>query len=325
MILSHLPIFPCSNSIGSIGLTTFKHSSFIMAVSEAPSIRIAFIANRYLIFDPQAASLLRRQQNSCGNLVGTLHQQPTQNVFLGMPVEIRAEEAQALVARGAAYIVDDVAAHRAALRDGQGEKKRYIAGLRRQKMETDKALRELHAEREVKRAEMLAMSKKPKADKQTPPVASDTQANEESVFEQPKSKAATPTSTQTSPLDLWAITPTTSNDLLPPASDRDFRNAQPLESPFARYLQGSGYFTTPGLRFGCRYSVYPGDPLRFHAHYMANDYDWDEAIPILDIVEAGRLATAVKKSFLIGGEDKDQASPSGDGVVRAYSLEWAGM
>merc|ERR1712000_383816 len=131
-------------------LLAYQHSSFIMAASQAPSIRIAFIANRYLIFDPQAASVLRRQQNACGNLVGTLHQQPTQNVFLGMPVEIRAEEAQALVARGAAHIVDDVAAHRAALRDGQGEKKRYIAGLRRHKMETDKALRELHAEREVK-------------------------------------------------------------------------------------------------------------------------------------------------------------------------------
>lgn len=81
---------------------------------------------------------------------------------------------------------------------------------------------------------------------------------------------------------------------------------------------------TPGLRFGAQYSIYPGDPLRFHAHFMANQYDWCQEIPILDIVGGGRLATAVKKAFLIGGEQP--ATEATDNLtVRTFSVEWAGM
>lgn len=298
---------------------------------ETPSIRISLIAGRYLIFDPAAASHLRRTQNTCGNLVGTLPQQPVQNVFLGMPIEIRAEEAQALVHRGAAYVVDNVAAHKDALRGGAADRKKYVDGLRKRKEEKSRAVAEQLAEREVKRAQMLAKSKKSKKtkskdDKQPSPAANDNRDDDGGLFEQPSAKpVASSSSKETLPLDSWAVTPTTSNELLPPESDRDFEVSQIRESPLARFLQGLGYYMTPGLRFGCRYSVYPGDLLRFHAHFMANDYDWDEPIPMLDIVEGGRLATAVKKSFLIGGEDPDHKSPSGDKVIRTYSLEWAGM
>jgi len=46
---------------------------------------------------------------------------------------------------------------------------------------------------------------------------------------------------------------------------------------------------TPGLRFGCHYTVYPGDPLRFHSHFLATGADWDEEFDLLDIVGGGRL------------------------------------
>jgi tRNA-splicing endonuclease subunit Sen34 len=91
------------------------------------------------------------------------------------------------------------------------------------------------------------------------------------------------------------------------------------EAPLARFLQAGGYHMTPGLRFGSRYSVYPGDPLRFHAHFMANQYAWDEPIPVMEIVQGGRLATAVKKAFLVGGEDPSTKE------VRTFSIEWASM
>lgn len=80
---------------------------------------------------------------------------------------------------------------------------------------------------------------------------------------------------------------------------------------------------TPGLRFGSKYSVYPGDPLRFHAHFMANEYGWDEPIPTLEIVEGGRLATAVKKAFLIGG--KKTGDGEAEEEIRTFSIEWAAM
>lgn len=80
----------------------------------------------------------------------------------------------------------------------------------------------------------------------------------------------------------------------------------------------------PGLRFGSNFNVYPGDPLRFHAHFLANAYEFDEEISLLDLIGGGRLSTGVKKSFLIGGEDPEADSESGR-KMRTFSIEWGGM
>ena len=118
-----------------------------------------------------------------------------------------------------------------------------------------------------------------------------------------------------------AVTPTSSEYLVEfdkgSASTQHSNNLQ--ASPFVRYLQRTGYYMTPGLRFGSMYSVYPGDPLRFHAHFMANEYGWEEEFSMLDIVGGGRLATAVKKAFLIGGK------PEEGGEIKTFSIEWASM
>ena len=80
---------------------------------------------------------------------------------------------------------------------------------------------------------------------------------------------------------------------------------------------------TPGLRFGAHFSVYPGDPFRYHAHFLANSYKWEEEIPLLDLVGAGRLSTAVKKGFLAGSEAPTSFRP--DAQARVFCVEWAGM
>jgi tRNA-splicing endonuclease subunit Sen34 len=99
-------------------------------------------------------------------------------------------------------------------------------------------------------------------------------------------------------------------------------------------MHSKGYFSTPGLRFGCQYTIYPGDPLRFHSHFLATGLDWNEEFDLLDLVGGGRLGTGVKKSYLFGGEDpsvKEAERNSEQGKqefvesVRAFSLEWAGM
>jgi tRNA-splicing endonuclease subunit Sen34 len=78
----------------------------------------------------------------------------------------------------------------------------------------------------------------------------------------------------------------------------------------------------PGLRFGCNYSVYPGDPLRYHSHFLATGLGWNEKFDLLDIVGGGRLGTGTKKAYMVGGEDPK--APKEDNV-RAFSVEWASM
>ncbi|KAJ4379763.1 tRNA-splicing endonuclease subunit [Didymella sp. IMI 355093] len=120
------------------------------------------------------------------------------------------------------------------------------------------------------------------------------------------------------------ITPTTST---PPLSTPAQDTSRPLpvvpkSYPLFRFLHSRGYFFMPGLRFGCNYSVYPGDPLRYHSHFLATGLGWDEKFDLLDIVGGGRLGTGTKKAYMVGGEDPK--APKQDNV-RAFSVEWASM
>ncbi len=190
--------------------------------------------------------------------------------------------------------------------------------------------------------------------------------------------AAADTPTTNKPRPTFGVTPTTSGALLfddapspsPPPSPSPAPTPTPATSrltssvavavavadvpapyPLYAHLHGRGYYLMPGLRFGCDYNVYPGDPLRFHSHFQASCLGWDQEVAVLDLVAGGRLGTGVKKGFLVGGAvvrppgeeeeyDDDDDDDDGNGVdgggpgrrrrqerqhVRAFCIEWAGM
>lgn len=147
---------------------------------------------------------------------------------------------------------------------------------------------------------------------------------------------ATPTA---SGKPLVRITPTTSAGLfgdddedggaalVPPRTSSPTSASSFSSAALRAYLADRGYYTTPGLRFGGALSVYPGDPFRYHAHFVATSYGWDEPIKLLDVVSTGRLATGVKKGLLIGGAKPAKKKTDGDGgtMVRTFTLEWAAI
>jgi tRNA-splicing endonuclease subunit Sen34 len=296
------------------------------AASSPPSpwpVRISKIAGRFLVFDARAASLLRRHENTNGTLVGTLPQQPTQNIFLGLPIELRPEEVHALVAKDAAYVVDNVGAHQAALR--HPDRAAYVESLRRKKQVAQRLASERNAQKAAEASKRhgrtaQAVPSQPRSQPKAEVPSQNAPDDDDALFQdRPQNPAAMPVASEAY---SWAVTPTISGDLVPKEIDDEFVVDDVPEGPLARFLQSGGYYMTPGLRFGAQYSVYPGDPLRFHAHFMANQYDWDENIPILNLVEGGRLATAVKKAFVIGGQSPRSRS---DSAVKTFSLEWAAM
>ncbi|KAF4584249.1 tRNA-splicing endonuclease subunit sen34 [Ophiocordyceps camponoti-floridani] len=61
------------------------------------TIRVCNVAGKFLVFDLESVALLRRELRTSGVLAGTTPQQPTQNMFLGLPVELDRIEAEALV------------------------------------------------------------------------------------------------------------------------------------------------------------------------------------------------------------------------------------
>lgn len=130
------------------------------------------------------------------------------------------------------------------------------------------------------------------------------------------------------------LSPSASQVLARPAADPHI--VVPPTYPLYAYLASLGYFLSPGLRFGCTYMAYPGDPLRYHSHFLVVGSDWDEEMDLLTLIGGGRLGTGVKKGFLLGGrappsetaskatvlpEDSLQAGTD----VRCFCIEWAGM
>ncbi|KAK5049047.1 hypothetical protein LTR84_005469 [Exophiala bonariae] len=292
-------------------------------------IAISCVTDRYLLFDVKIATWLRRQHNICGVTIGSLPLAPSQNMFLGVPVEIMPEEAQLLVERGIGFILDDARAHDEAIRASDGARRAdYLERLRKQaeQLETVK----LQEKAESRKRALEKQSKKAATSSVSTPSRPDASLLDFDDAETTPSFANSATTAisekEFQPSASYGITPATSNHLLSPSIPTSTSNSitptipnLPTSYPLYRHLHDKGYFMTPGLRFGCQYTVYPGDTLRFHSHFLAVGRQWDEEIDLMDIVGGGRLGTGVKKGFLFGGEDPAK------GEVRTFSVEWAAM
>ncbi|KAF6786378.1 tRNA intron endonuclease [Colletotrichum sojae] len=291
-----------------------------MAASETPRTVacISKIADRYLVFDAEDVALIRRHHNICSVLVGTTPQNPTQNVFLSLPLELLPEEASLLVEKKVGNLVDETAHHKSSLRsmdkvtrsaylgllkDRHHKARKILADDQSRKVATEKTWRQ-------KNGRIAPIDSKAASERQEP--ATETQPS--GVV--PKIGALDSKS--------LAVTPTTSSGLHESPVNSLSDVTAPCARPLHRHLQARGYFVTPGLRFGADYSVYPGDPLRFHAHFLATHYDQDDKISMLDLVGSGRLGTSVKKGFLFGGELSVLGNP-GIEEMRTFCVEWAGM
>lgn len=300
-------------------------------------VRISKVAGRYLVFDLQDVVYLRRHHNICAVFVGTMPQNPTQNIFMGLPVELLAEEASVLVNKGAAYIADDAVEHLCRLSTmDESSRKAYLQSLKTQRRKAQATMDEEKAARsaEAKAKHLGARAKQQQQQQHTEPAVSGAASAEERLFDtipQPDSPRVPPSPAVPQPVSAApGITPGTSAGLVDGGTSLTAPDA-PTPRPLLAHLNSKGYYITPGLRFGGDYSVYPGDPFRFHAHFMATSYEWEEEITMLDLVASGRLATAVKKGYMLGGQKPrtDGGDDAGDlvdgGEVRAFCMEWAGM
>ncbi len=306
-----------------------------MEVAPDLPIPISLVGGRYLLFSIDAVTYLRREHRICGVLIGSIPQAPQQNVFLGLPMELMPEEVRLLVEKGLVHVVDDAMAHREGLMNTSIEKRRqYVTKL--QHMGRQAAIFQAGV-KERSKAEALNRSRSKitkgtatKAVSQDHEFTSTTDtARKDSLFA--PSSPSEPTSSDSSAISTFGMTPATSASLLTPpptpSSPEDQLPTVPDSYPLFKHLHSKGYFSSPGLRFGCQYMVYPGDPLRFHSHFLASHVGWNEEIDLMDLVGGGRLGTGTKKGYLIGGleKTKQQGVDGGTENVRTFSIEWASM
>ena len=322
-----------------------------------PIFRISSAVERYMLYDINTITWLRKVHHILGVLIGTLPQIPQQNVFLGLPLELMPEEALLLIDRGLAYIVDDLEWHHNGMKATTLEQRdSFRRDLAKQGKEAADVAERKKLESTERAMQRLRLGSTPDRDAQASPAPDAASLDDsESLFgigmpEPPKRPSAPYSKGSRHGIDAWSITPTTSYPPLPPAPHNV--NITPPKVQISSYalfkhLHAHDYYMSPGLRFGCQYLVYPGDPLRFHSHFLAVGMDWDQDINLLDIVGGGRLGTGVKKGWLIGGVESREdviiagrsvhsggVEPSKDldgnkhmynGKVRTFCIEWGGM
>lgn len=64
-------------------------------------------------------------------------------------------------------------------------------------------------------------------------------------------------------------------------------------------LRNKGYIVTPGIKFGCDFAVYEQGPGIDHAPYLVRVFRATDDLTATGVVLAGRLATTVKKQFIL--------------------------
>ena len=81
-------------------------------------------------------------------------------------------------------------------------------------------------------------------------------------------------------------------------------------------LRRNGYVVTPGIKFGCDFAVYEHGPGIDHAPYLVQVVRPTDMLTATSIILAGRLATTVRKQFII-------ASPKlKERKVEFVSFDW---
>jgi len=70
-----------------------------------------------------------------------------------------------------------------------------------------------------------------------------------------------------------------------------------------RDLRDQGLVVTPGVKYGCDFAVYKRGPGIDHAPYMVSVKSRKSGITATDVVKTGRLATTVRKRFIVAVPD----------------------
>ncbi|MCW4020392.1 MAG: tRNA-intron lyase [Candidatus Bathyarchaeota archaeon] len=83
-----------------------------------------------------------------------------------------------------------------------------------------------------------------------------------------------------------------------------------------RDLRRQKLIVTPGVKYGCDFAIYKHGPGIDHAPYMISVKSRKDGVTATDVVKAGRLATTVRKRFIVAVPDL------GKGKVQYLIFKW---
>jgi len=309
-------------------------------------IQLRVSNHKAYVWDIDDIAIIRAEHHLCGVLTGTLQHVSQQNVFLGAPLILLPEEVVLLVTKKFAVLVDDPKAHsqpsRAALEKWNNSRTSSIITQLNtdetsdsrdrfsNKVMSEEAIQKRKAREERRaaaaRAQALAEGIEENASKESPLIPT-TPAVEQRpatpslnvsnyTVNVPANSAAT--------LDWYNPDQVTYEtiDLAQKASIWHYPSNlhERAKCGVFQDLWEKGHFMGVGIKFGGDFLVYPGDPLRYHSHFVSTVIDSPiAALHPMEIVAHGRLGTATKKAHLLCGWDDERQEAS------YLSIEWAGF
>lgn len=244
-----------------------------------------------------------RELGVCGVLSGSLPTLAQQNVFLSVPLRLSGEEAVWLLEQGyGSANVTGPGTLSAKLADNEVVRRLASEAHSRQEREFE-CQRAYKREQHALKLQRLGIEAKNRAE--------DGHLLESSLFYEVVNDSAILRDEEANSQHIV--------DLL----KRDYSR----DGDYRVYasLQKRGLVVSPGARFGGKFIVYPGDPLRFHSHMVVSsplDYR-NDPIQFRDVFNGSRLSTTVKKIWVLSGIDKQK--PEEEEQVKFFSIEWAGF
>uniref|UniRef100_A0A3Q2HEU0 tRNA-splicing endonuclease subunit Sen34 n=1 Tax=Equus caballus TaxID=9796 RepID=A0A3Q2HEU0_HORSE len=291
------------------------------------------VANgRSLVWGAEAVQALRERLGVGGRTVGALPRGPRQNSRLGLPLLLMPEEARLLAEIGAVTLT--LASFKRQQEQGFQEQSALAAEARetrrqelREKIAESQAAKKQRLEQDSGAGESQEASGNPAAGENEASASQASGEQEEAGSSSPQpgpsdGVAPLPRSALLVQLATARPRPIKARPLDWRVQSKDWphagRPAHELRYSIYRDLWERGFFLSAAGKFGGDFLVYPGDPLRFHAHYIAQCWAPGDPIPLQDLVSAGRLGTSVRKTLLL-------CSPQPDGKVVYTSLQWASL
>ncbi|KAJ7685032.1 hypothetical protein DFH06DRAFT_1074062 [Mycena polygramma] len=303
-----------------------------MASPHGPPIHLRVANKKAYVWDVEDIATIRSKHRLCGVFTGTLPHLSQQNLFLGVPMVLLPEEAVFLVENKLAVLVDDPKAHiqpSAAELQRWSVKEKEVAQLQLAQLAAAAKDSPAMSEEAVKKRKERELKRAAEAAK----AAGAVLEADNSVFD-PEIAGIPPPLVDT---QYTVIIPASSTSFewyhdstcvyttIPSAKEAGIWEYpsnlhERAKCGVFRGLWEQGMYMGGGIKFGGDYLVYPGDPLRYHAHFSATVLESPTfSLTPMEIVAHGRLGTVTKKSHLLCGWDDDKKQ------VSYLSIEWAGF
>ncbi|XP_021374918.1 tRNA-splicing endonuclease subunit Sen34-like [Mizuhopecten yessoensis] len=291
-------------------------------MEEQHRIKLFVCSDNVLVWNAEDVSFLRDEMRVVGNQIGCLPRFPRQNSFLGLPLLLMPEEVSLLLNKGVADL----------------EK-----GDNPLETPTQQQIEEYHQlcdESYKEQVELFREERKREIEQNLPKIIDGKKEKRRKEIEE-KKKAGE--EVDESELDKEI---TIDVDSIPiPSLPRNHALVQLFtESPWKGEKSGGdmaswnfpstekekircrvfqdlwekGNFLTSGAKFGGDFLVYPGDPGKFHSHYVAICMEHQKNLTPLDLVAMGRLGSNVKKTVVLCSLDQEDH-------LQYTSLQWTGI